>query len=320
LSQTVQAPLGLANETLVEGFNMRIRLRSGSERERTRAGWRTGSRWGKRLKGCLTGTLGALLPVLLLALLVHADSRRAIRMRAPSYAGFWTLTRGSGAVYQVEVRGRLQKRTFELVVLGEQPVEGRIGHWVEVHSRIQGESQGMIGKALLCLDSKRRRIVVTRLIIQWPLAVPMDLSDHMGGFAEDFVGVISGYRDVYLPPSGQEAQFAHIPALTIDTEARLHAEVPNVKDLGPESVTTPAGTYRCEHLRFAGKAGEVWLSKAAAPFGLVKVDTNGAIMILTRVFTGAKDRIEATPQPVTLEKLMSVRGTFWDPIAPPKPH
>ncbi len=264
-------------------------------------------------------------PLLLLtAMACAARAPEVVRTRAPSYLSFWSPSIGSGAVYEVETPG--QRRTLiEITVPGRQQTTKHDGFWAEISSQAEGNSLWLIGKARLRVDRKHRQLAVTRLIMQWPGFPPMDLSENMrglGSFAQDFVGVISGYRDVYMPPPGGVG--LDIPNLTIDTEVRLHAEVPKAKDLGRQTVSTPAGVFSCEHFKFAGKAGEVWVSKAAAPFGIVRAATNGTTMILSRLFTGVSDRIEVAPEPFRLEMLLSVPkrfgGSFWDwVLLPAKP-
>ncbi len=261
---------------------------------------------------------GALVaPLLLLtAMACAARAPEVARTRAPSYLRFWNPSIGSGAVYEVETPG--QRRTLiEITVPSGQRMTRHDGFWAEVSSQAEGNNLWLIGKAHLQLDPKHKEVAVTRLIMQWPGFQPMDLSRHMRGlgpFAQDFVGVISGYRDVYTPPLAGVG--LDIPNLTTDTEVRLRAEVPKARDLGPQTVSTPAGVFSCEHFKFAGKAGEVWVSKAAAPFGIVRATTNGTTMILSRLFTGASDRIDVVPEPFRLETLLSVPkrfgGSFWD--------
>jgi hypothetical protein len=271
--------------------------------------------------GCAVSVLA-----LFITACVPVNARQGMRTKAPSYTRFWNFSVGSGAAYAVVTADAGRKTLLEIAVLGEQPVKGKIAYWVEISSQAEGRNRWLVGKALLYLDSRRKQVVVTRLFMQWPGFAPMDISGHMAGlgtFAEGFVGVLSGYRDVHLSPATEDMADSHIPDLTIDTNARLHAQVPEAKDLGQESVGTQAGTFSCEHFKFAGKAGEVWVSKQAAPFGLVKVYTNGATMLLTRLLTGVeKDRIEMVPRPYDVDTLLKVPtrfgGTFWDWVLIPR--
>jgi hypothetical protein len=259
---------------------------------------------------------------LLPTIFVPARSNQFVPTPAPSYTRFWKLQMGSGAAY--DVTGPGQRRTLlEITVLGEQTIRGADAHWIEVSSQSEGNTQWLIGKALLRVEPTHSRIVVSKLIMQWPGFSPMSFPERMnslGAFAQDLVGVLCGYRNTYVPPSIN----SKVPALTVQTETAKHAEVPKAKDEGPETVVTAAGTFPCEHFRFAGKAGDVWVSRGAGPVGIVKANTSGTIMLLTRAFTGAKDRIAAHPQPYNADMLLRIPhrfgGTFWDWVLIPRRH
>jgi len=66
--------------------------------------------------------------------------------------------------------------------------------------------------------------------------------------------------------------------------------------VGNESVTTPAGTFTCEHWRLKDRSGDVWISDKVAPWGLVKMTGRESNMTLVRIITGAKTHITGTPQ------------------------
>jgi hypothetical protein len=69
------------------------------------------------------------------------------------------------------------------------------------------------------------------------------------------------------------------------------------EDVGSESITVPAGTFSCEHYRMKDGSGDSWVSNKVAPFGVVKHQGKDSTMVLTKVITGAKDKIIGTPQP-----------------------
>jgi hypothetical protein len=70
------------------------------------------------------------------------------------------------------------------------------------------------------------------------------------------------------------------------------------EDVGAESVTTPAGTFACEHYRAKDGSGDTWVAKGVPPYGLVKYKGRDTEMSLVRVITDAKDKITGTPQPM----------------------
>src|SRR5574341_1236750 len=55
---------------------------------------------------------------------------------------------------------------------------------------------------------------------------------------------------------------------------RLTRQAADVREkaerVGSESITTPAGTFQCEHLQKKDGSGDVWISDKVAPWGLVK--------------------------------------------------
>jgi hypothetical protein len=66
--------------------------------------------------------------------------------------------------------------------------------------------------------------------------------------------------------------------------------------VGTESVTVPAGTFTCEHLREKDGSSDVWISDKVSPWSLVKYQDSKSTMVLTKVITDAKDRITGTPK------------------------
>ena len=77
------------------------------------------------------------------------------------------------------------------------------------------------------------------------------------------------------------------------------ADIRNTSDdLGSDTVTTPAGTFSCEHYKQKDGSGEFWIKKNIGPFGLVKgINKDGSTTVLTKAVTDAKDKITGTPQP-----------------------
>jgi hypothetical protein len=73
--------------------------------------------------------------------------------------------------------------------------------------------------------------------------------------------------------------------------------------LGTETVTTPAGTFSCDHWRTTKDNADVWMSDKVTPWGLVKMTSKSSgTVTLTKVITGAKTHITGTP--VSLEEMM----------------
>lgn len=74
------------------------------------------------------------------------------------------------------------------------------------------------------------------------------------------------------------------------------------KLLGNESVTTPAGTFQCEHYQTTadGKVADAWVTREVSPYGLVKWTSTDSTITLQRVLTGVKSKITETPQSLQL--------------------
>ena len=68
-------------------------------------------------------------------------------------------------------------------------------------------------------------------------------------------------------------------------------------DLGVETITTPAGTFETHHYKMKDQTGDSWISEKVAPYGLIKHQGKDSTMILTKVVTDAKDKINGTPVP-----------------------
>ncbi len=106
--------------------------------------------------------------------------------------------------------------------------------------------------------------------------------------------------------SGQPAM--ELPAMTAgqgipETDLKDATEL-----VGKESVSTPAGTFSCDHyqVREAGGTTDVWVAPQVSPYGLVKVSGPGTQMILSRLITGARTRITETPQKLEMPGMVDL--------------
>ena len=220
-----------------------------------------------------------------------------IHRRVPSFARVWNLTVGSAAIY--EVQSERGKSTVELAIVGNEPVDGKDGYWVEISSRPEGRTGEAIVKALFYRYDNE--VVFVRMILQLPGEAPMELTKY---FPDDWVlhysWILAGYVPVFEYPYSYEPY--------VDTDlllaAQAGANIPEAEDLGVENVTAPAGMLSTHHFRYSHNSGDVWVTEQAAPFGLVKALTkNHTTITLTRLDTYAKDKITATPQPFNVKEL-----------------
>jgi len=156
------------------------------------------------------------------------------------------------------------KTTVEFTVVGKETVNGKDGFWLEWWT--PGKMGDMVFKTLV---------------------VP---------------GVPDATQHVIM-------QMGKNPPMEMPTQSRGMSVKPNLdirgtsQDVGKESVTVPAGTYSAEHYK-SKEGGDTWISSQVPVFGMVKSSNSGTTMVLTKVLTGAKDRITGTPVPFNPQMMM----------------
>ena len=193
-------------------------------------------------------------------------------MAAPEFRGVLNPVVGSGAAYAVEARG--MKSEMEIAVVGKEDVAGKPGYWMEMGMNSPQAGGQMYMKTLMVIDGKNAS--VTRMIMQPPGMGPME-----------------------MPVQGMMGNMQQNAATDVrDTAERV----------GMESVTTPAGTFNCEHYRAKDGSWDAWITAQAGPWGLVKSTTKDATMTLTRVITNAMTHITGTPQKMDPMEMMRGMG------------
>jgi len=180
----------------------------------------------------------------------------------PDIAGVFSPEVGAGSAYEM-VKKDGQKMPFEISVVGK---EGP-GYWIEYG--MQSPHGTVYMKTLLARESDN--VIIQRTIIQMQGRPPMDLTSMMK----------------MHPMQSQESK----------ADMRTNAE-----NLGTETITTPAGTFSCQHWRSKKDGSEFWLSDKVSPWKLVKMTGKDETMTLTRVITEAKTHITGTP--VSMEDMM----------------
>jgi hypothetical protein len=198
------------------------------------------------------------------AMSANAQMGGGMGMRRPQVEGVFSPVVGQGAAYEVQrVGGKEGKTAMEITVVGKESVDGKDAYWLEFTvDNPRGDGQ-MVMKSLLVLDGQNTR--TEKLIMQMPGMDPMEMSGQM------------------MARRGNQTQSADIRS-TAD-------------DVGPESITTPAGTFACEHYRAKDGSADYWIAKNVSPWGLVKSTSKESTMILVKVITDAKDKITGTPKP-----------------------
>ena len=205
-------------------------------------------------------------------LLLPFETSAQFRTRGPHLRGVWAPEVGAGAAYQVETKGE-GKQEMELAIVGTEIVDGKTGYWMEMAMKHPEHGQ-MVMKHLIVLADKDTEI--KRMVMQMGDEPPIEMSLRM--------------------MMGQQAK------ATEPADIRNEAE-----RLGTETLTTPAGTFICEHWRSKDKSSDFWLAEKVRPYGLIKMVSPDATMILIRVISNAKSRIKGTPRKFEPEEMMRPR-------------
>jgi hypothetical protein len=200
------------------------------------------------------------LVALTLAVGAYAQMQMGMSVRVPQMKGFWNPVVGSGAAYEIQTK-ESGKTKLELAIVGTETVDGKPGFWLETKFKDPRSGDDMYTKNLTVADGKERHIV--RVIMQMPDQPPMEMPMEM----------INRGRQ-----SQQEADLRETSEL-----------------VGSESVTTPAGTFTCDHYRAKDGSADTWVAQNVSPWGLVKHTGKDSSMVLTKVITNAKSHIVGTP-------------------------
>jgi hypothetical protein len=168
---------------------------------------------------------------------------------------------GSGAQYETQTADG-KTVTTEFAIVGKESVNGKDAYWFEI-TTAAGPMGMMVMKTLNAFDASGA--TPSRVIMQMgnrpPMEMPQQMTQRM---------------------NGQQAMG------DIKSQAEL---------IGTESITTPAGTFSCEHYRMKDGSGDTWVSDKVTPLGVVKHTGKDSTMVLTKVLTDEKDKIVGTPQP-----------------------
>jgi hypothetical protein len=177
---------------------------------------------------------------------------------------------GSGASYEsVKTDGR--KTQFDIAIVEKDPSGA---YWTEYAMTDQGTKGMVYAKSLIA--QKGDEAVIERMIVQMPGRPPMEMSSMMQGMGHQ----------------------------KMNQKIDIRGEAQN---MGTESITTPAGTFSCQHWRATKDGSDFWISDKVTPWGLVKAsDKDGSSMTLVKVITEAKSHITGTP--VSMEEMMKGMG------------
>ncbi len=189
--------------------------------------------------------------------------------RPPDIAGVFNPTLGSGASYEM-TKTNGEKMTFDMSVV-DKDASG--SYWIEYGMHTPQRNEPIYSKVLLARQADD--VIIQRMIMQMPGRPPIETTSMMS-------------------MKGMQSQKSKADFRT------------NAEDLGTESVTTPAGTFSCQHWRNTKDGMDVWISDKVSPWKLVKMTGTSQTMTLVHVITDAKTHITGTP--VSMEEMMKGMG------------
>jgi hypothetical protein len=188
---------------------------------------------------------------------------------AAVFHGVFSPTVGSGSVYEFDNEGK--KNQVEIGVVGKEDVAGKPGSWVELGMDNPQGSGKVYVKMLMVVDGDNATI--SRMIMQPPGMGPMEMP------------------------------MRNMPGMQQSSAADVRSSAEKV---GSESVTTPAGTFNCDHYRAKDGSWDAWISTQVVPWGVVKSTSKDMNMTLTQLITNATDHITGTPQ--SMDQMMRGMG------------
>jgi len=194
------------------------------------------------------------------ALLLLASSAPAqFRTGGANIGGAWFPEVGSGSVYEVNNKGH--KTSMTVAIVGKEEYQGRTGYWMEM--TMQTERGPMVSKTLMVPGADNKTEAVRTIFVMGGEAYEMDLT-------------------MMRTDPQQQPQ---------TTDIRKNAE-----RVGTEGITTPAGTFTCEHWRDTKTGRDMWFSDQVSPWGLVKSESKTGSTVLVQKLTGVKSKITGTPK------------------------
>lgn len=202
----------------------------------------------------------AVVATVVLALPLAAQMGMGSRM--PTLSGVWHPVIGSGAAYDRTMTGNNEKMQFEITVVGKDDLAGKTGYWLEVAMTDPRMGQMLMKQLMTVADDG---VTASKMIMQMPGQQPMEM-------------------DMNMNPMGRGTK------QSTAADIRDKAEV-----VGTETITVPAGTFSCQHVREKDGSSDVWISDKVSPWSLVKYQDGKSTMVLTKVITDAKDKITGTP-------------------------
>ncbi|MDP3936897.1 MAG: hypothetical protein Q8R92_02030 [Deltaproteobacteria bacterium] len=232
------------------------------------------------------------IPVIALALtllIVSAAAPLALAQSggsSPRMPGVFQPEVGAGTVYEMS-SAQAPKSAMTYAIVGKEAFEGKEAWWIELRFDL-GEEGEMIMKQLAFIPPEGVP-EPKRMIMQAGESPPMEFPPEM--------------------------------VASIGRRARTEMDKAGLGEkVGTESITVPAGTFRCDHYRqtTGDWTGEVWVSRDVRPNGMVKMVSPEGSMTLVKVLSNETSRIKGAPQ-----RMPAMPGGFpggAPPMEPPAPR
>jgi hypothetical protein len=202
---------------------------------------------------------------LLVLTCIYAAQAQFGMMKTPEVRGVFNPVVGEGASYQI-VDNNKETKQFDIAIVDK---DSSGGFWTEYS--MQDPKEGTVYAKQL-ITRQRGDAYVERFIVQAAGQPAMEISAMM---------------------KKMQGQAAKPQKLDFRAEAQ---------NLGTESVTTPAGTFSCQHWRTTKDNADIWLSDKVKPWGLVKYSQKDSTLTVTKLITNAKTHITGTP--MSMEDMM----------------
>jgi hypothetical protein len=175
---------------------------------------------------------------------------------------------GAGAEYQLIDKKDGHNIDMTMAVVGKETVNGNDGYWWE--TRMNPAGQGEVAMKMLLVVANGTS-EIKRMIMQ-----------------------PAGHPAMEMP-----AGMMHMDAPKVQTDASSAADSADRGQLiGTETVTVPAGTFVCQHYRKDESDGplDMWVSSSVNLYGMVKMTSAKADMILEKVLSNETSHIKGEPQ------------------------
>lgn len=187
----------------------------------------------------------------------------------------WNPQPGQGSEYDISTHNGSNMH-ISLLITGSETVDGQNGYWLELGGNFEDLGQIYSRQLMTQSSGKLQR---HKWIVQLADNPPMEMPQS--------------------PPQNRRTKSAEDSSVT-DPHA-------NAVRVGSESVTTPAGTFQCEHWRAKDGSGDAWLSTSVVPYSVVKAtDKDGGTMVLTRTISNGKSHVTGKVVPFDPAAMMAL--------------